>query len=94
MRIMTFDALHSGVVCFWINAGDTFPLACRIGQIGVAAHAKLPAAVDIQFFRFFRMVHRRPVAIFTWYYTVKLFSADLDNRSMAGTAVFMHSLAA
>ncbi len=94
MRVVTFDALHAGVVCFGVDARDTMPLACRIREIGVTAQAKFAAAVNGQFFRFIRMVHHRPVAIFTRNYSVKLFSTNLDDGAMARAAEFVHSLTA
>jgi hypothetical protein len=94
MRIVTFNALHTGVVCFRIYAGDAMPLACRIGEAGVTAQAKPTTPVDAKFLRILGMVHHRSVTVFTWYYAVKFFGTNLDNRTMARAAKFMHSLSA
>lgn len=93
MRIVTFYALHASIVFFGVDAGDAFSFACRIRKIGMAAQAKLPAAIDIQLFRIFRMFHRRPVAIFAGDYTMQFFSSNLYDGSMTCTAVFMHLFA-
>ncbi len=94
MRIVAFNAFHTGIVCFRIDARDTMPLACCIGEVRVTAQAKLTTAVNGQFLRIFGMVHHRAMTIFTRYYSVKLFSTNLDNGTMACAAVFMHSLTA
>ena len=81
-------------MCFGIDAGDSLPFTCRVGEIGVTAQAKLPTAVYVELFRVFRMVHCRSMAIFTRDNPMKFFSTYLNYRTMAGTTVFMHSFAA
>lgn len=93
MRIVTFDALNSGVVCFWVDTGNTVPLACCIGKICVAAETKQAAAIRGQFLRVVRMLQRRTVTVFTGNYAVQFFSAYFNNLSVAFAAVLMHPLA-
>ena len=91
MRVVTFNALQAGVMTLWVNTGDTFTFTCRIGKIRVATQTKLSATVNTQFFRLFRMVEGRSVAVLTGDYTVKLFGTNLDHLAVACTAVFVHS---
>src|ERR1035437_10160886 len=74
----------------WVDAGDAFTFTCSIGEAGVAAQTKLPATVNIQFFRRFRMVECRPVAVLTRDYAVKLFTANRNLCAVAIPAVFVH----
>lgn len=94
MRIVAFNTLQTSIVCFRINAGDTFSFARRIGEIRVATQAKIATPVNIQFLRIFRMVHCRSVAVFARNDPMQFFGTKLDYLSMARAAVFMHSLTA
>lgn len=91
MGIVTFNALYTGIVPFWINAGDALAFTRRVWQIGVAAQTKLASTVNVQFFRIIGMLLCRSVAVFAGDYAVKLFRTDFDDIPMAFTAVFMHS---
>ena len=81
-------------MCLGINTGDTFALACCIGESGVTAQAKLTSSIYVELFRFFRMVHGWTVAVFAGDYAVKFFCSYLHDGAMARATVFMHSFAA
>ena len=76
---MAFNAMHSGVMPFWINAGYAFALTCRVGKARMAAQTKRTVAVDHQFFGVFGMVEDRPVAVLAWNDAVQVFGRILTS---------------
>jgi hypothetical protein len=80
---MALNAGHSRVVVIRFDTGDALPLTGRVRKAGMTAETNLAAAVDIEFFRLFRVVERRAVAVFTRNDAMQVFGADRNFLAMA-----------
>jgi hypothetical protein len=92
VRIMTLDAIITGIMIIRVNRRHISPVALRIRQEGMAAQAEKPAGFYRQKFGIFRVINCRAMAIFAFKQTVVRRKVGFNIVFMTFTTIFLASI--